>query len=118
VYADAHVGFNRFRNDLSQGGHKAYLLFRDVDLSRIRQLDFHYASQDAEGTIEVRLDSEAGPVIARTAYTPTGSWDHYAHVSATLTQPVEGMHHLYILGLKPLPPNDAIIRFKAIQFIE
>lgn len=118
VYADAHVGFNRFRNDLSQGGHKAYLLFKDMDLSHIRQLAFQYASGDAAGTIEVRLDSEAGPVIATTSYSATGSWDHYAEITATLTQPVEGQHKIYILGLKPLPPNDAIIRFKAVRFME
>ncbi|SCC59306.1 cytochrome c [Chitinophaga costaii] len=116
VYADAYVGFPRFRDKLSQGGHKAYLLLKQVDLSHIKQLTLSYASQDGGGQVVVRLDSQAGPVLNSTSFQATGGWDTYARIAVPLTQPVSGKHDVYIYAVKNSLPNDAILRFSDVVF--
>src|SRR5690606_6263244 len=68
VFADAYVGFRRFGNNLTSGDHKSYYLLRNIDLSGIRKFVYEYAAKDKAGAIEVRIDSQAGPVIAKTPY--------------------------------------------------
>ncbi|MGC3946893.1 MAG: ThuA domain-containing protein [Chryseolinea sp.] len=116
VYTDQQSGFARFGNNLANGDHKSFLLLKNVDLNHISGFQFEYASKDKAGEIEVRKDSQAGPVISLTNYAATGSWDSLATVSGYLHEPVTGKHDVYFIFKKPQKPNEDIINIKSITF--
>ncbi len=70
VYMDRYAHFERFGNSLTNADHKAFYMLENVDLTGIRGFLFEYASEKLAGHIEVRLDSQAGPVILKTSYSP------------------------------------------------
>jgi cytochrome c len=116
VYADAHVGFPRWGNSLSQGDHKSYILLKNVDLTGIKQFTYEYSSQNKDGEIEVRIDSQAGPVISRTPYAATGAWNAVKQVTGQITTPTAGKHDVYFVVVKRDKPNDNIINLSSILF--
>jgi cytochrome c len=116
VYANAHVGFGRFGNRLSDGSHKAHILLKNIDLTGIRKFTYEYSSLDKDGEIELRLDSYAGPVVSRTPYTATGAWKTVKTVTGELSTPVSGKHDLYFVVVKRTKPNDKIINLSSITF--
>lgn len=118
VYADAHTGFARFANNLSPGSHKSYILLKNIDLTGIKSFNYHYSSSDKDGEIEVRMDSQAGPVISRVAFHSTGSWEKMEELKATLPSPVQGKHNLYFIMIKKTQPNDQLIKLDRIDFEE
>jgi cytochrome c len=118
AFADAYVGYPRFRDKLSEGGNKAYLLYKNIDLTNIRQFAYTYGAKNTEGDIEVRLDSRAGPVISTVHYMPTGGFDKSVAISSPVTTPVGGKHDIYIYAVKYTKPNDAIIKIQTVGFME
>ncbi|WP_240543697.1 ThuA domain-containing protein [Spirosoma foliorum] len=118
AYADAHVGFPRFRDNLSPGGHKSYILLKSIDLSGIKAFLYEYASANQTGEIEVRIDSQAGPIISTTGYGPTRGWDTLKTVRGQLNKPVSGRHDVYFFAIKPTKPNDEILKLTNIRFEE
>jgi len=118
VFADGHGGFRRFGNNLSGGNHKSYILLKNVDMKGIRQFTYEYTSKTKDGEIEVRMDSQAGPVIAITPYKATGEAPEPSTVTGELTTPITGRHDLYFVVVKRDKPNDDIINLKSILFGE
>ncbi|WP_428657323.1 ThuA domain-containing protein [Runella sp.] len=118
VNTDAQVGFARFGNNLSQGAHKSYVLLKNIDLTNIKKLTYEYAASDKDGEIEVRIDSQAGPVISRAAFKSTGSGDKVEKITASLDNPVLGRHNVYFFAIKRTKPNDNLMKFVSIQFDE
>ena len=116
VYTDQQSGFARFGNNLANGDHKSFLLLKNIDLNHIGGFVFEYSSKDKSGEVEVRRDSQAGPVISLTNYGATGAWDSVATVRGTVKEPVEGTHDLYFIFKKPQKPNEDIINIKSIMF--
>ena len=116
IDADSYVGFPRWGKRLSEGGHKAYVLLKAIDLTGIKSFTYDYSSVDKAGEIEVRLDSYAGPVVSRAAYTPTGAWKTTNQVTGELDKPVTGRHDVYVIVVKRDKPNDKIIQLGSIQF--
>lgn len=49
------------------------------------------------GAIEVRLDSETGPLLGTCAIIPTGGWQHWRTFTCTLERAVTGVHPLYLV---------------------
>ncbi|HEX2533153.1 MAG TPA: ThuA domain-containing protein [Chitinophagaceae bacterium] len=116
VQADAHPGFSRFGNSITPGGHKAYLLFRNIELTNLRRLLIDYGSRETEGTIEVRIGSRAGPVISSVDYKPTGGWNKRERLTAEL-KPVNGRYDVYIIALKKAKPfTGEIVRIEEVGF--
>ncbi|MEO5977354.1 MAG: ThuA domain-containing protein [Chryseolinea sp.] len=116
VYTDAQNGFARFGNNLSGGSHKAFLLLKNIDLSGINKLKYEFSSEDKDGEIQLRIDSQAGPILMSTAYQSTGSWDSVAYVTGVLPKVIAERHDLYIIVTKPQKPNNDIINLKSIEF--
>jgi len=116
VYADETKGFQRYGNNLSEGNHKSYILLKGIDLTNIKNFKYNYGSKDANGEIEVRIDSQAGPLISSTAFTPTGGLDKLSWITAQLQKPMQGKHDVYFFTIKRDKPNDKIIRLVDIQF--
>jgi cytochrome c len=118
AYADAHVGFARFRDNLSPGAHKSYILLKAVDLTNIKGFTYEYAAANQTGEIEVRIDSQAGPIVSRTTYGSTDNWDALKKLSGQLTKPVSGRHDIYFFAIKRTKPNDEILKLTSITFDE
>jgi cytochrome c len=116
VYADELKGFQRFGKNLSSGNHKSYIMFKNVDLTEIKKLTYQYASKDADGVIEVRIDSQAGPVISTTSYTATGDWKKPGTVTGDIQVPSPGKHDVYFFAMKNSKPNDAILNLSGVEF--
>ncbi|UTA67404.1 ThuA domain-containing protein [Emticicia sp. 21SJ11W-3] len=114
--ADRHPGFVFDWGELRQGASKAYLVFKNIDLTNINTIAFEYASQDKSGVIEVRENSVAGPVIARTTFEPTQGWGKMKWVESKLDKPVDGFRDLYIIAVKSDKPSDNLIKFKTLRF--
>ena len=53
------------------------------------------ASGGGSGTIQYRLDSATGPIIASTPVTGTGGWQNWATVTTPLTGSATGRHTVY-----------------------
>jgi cytochrome c len=113
--ADQLHRITRAGNNLSNAGHGAYLMFKGLDLTGIRQLTYRLASKDRDGTIEVRLDSPKGPVVSTTNFTATGGWDKRTEITADL-QPTTGKHNLYIMLVKKELPNNEMASLDWIEF--
>ncbi len=118
VYNDGMGGFQRWGNSLGQGDHKSFVMLKNVDLTGIRRFTYEYASKDKDGEIEVRLHSQAGPVVSRTAYKATGDWKTKGQVTGELSQPLTGRHDVYFVVVKRDKPNDDIIALSTIGFEE
>ena len=118
VYADEHNGFARFGNNLASGGHKAYILLKNIDLTGIKQFSYRYSTRESKGVIEVRLDSRAGEVVSTTPFTPTGPGDTTNIVTGKLDRAVSGRHDVYFFVMKHDKPYDEKIGLTEIMFKE
>ena len=80
-----------------------FLYFDDVNFGSSAPLsvEARVASGGSSGTIEFRLDTASGPVIAAIAVSPTGSWTTWATKSAQLTGQATGRHRLYTVFSGP-----------------
>ncbi|MBC3789109.1 ThuA domain-containing protein [Spirosoma utsteinense] len=116
IDADSYVGFPRWGSRLSAGGHKAYLLYKGVDMTGIQSLTYDYSSLNKDGEIEVRLDSYAGPVVSRAPYKVTGDWKTMNQVTGTFDKPITGKHDVYIIAVKRDKPTNEIIQLSSVQF--
>jgi cytochrome c len=117
MYADEYPGFPRFGDNLSAGKHKAYVLFRNIDLTGIENFNYRYSAKESDGFMEVRLDSRAGPVISKSAFDNTGSWSNEKTLTGRLDKPVYGKHDVYFFVMKKEKPDDEeFVNLKQISF--
>ena len=116
IDADSYVGFPRWGSRLSAGSHKAYLLYKGIDMTGIKSLTYDYSSLNKDGEIEVRLDSYAGPVVSRTPYTATGDWKTNQQVTSTFDKPISGKHDVYVVVIKRNKPTTEIVQLNSVQF--
>jgi cytochrome c len=117
AFSDEISGFQRFRNSLTEGGNKAYLLMKDIDMTGINAVVFSYGAGNTAGEIEIRLDSKAGPVIGSAGYQPTASFDKLQQITVPLSETVTGRHNVYFYAVKHSKPNNAIIKLTNISFV-
>ena len=77
-----------------------YLGFADVDFgatSATRVTTRFASGAAAGGSLEYRLDSPTGPVVATQAITPTGGWQTWASATTAVTG-ATGKHRLYVVA--------------------
>ncbi|MBB6672406.1 carbohydrate-binding protein [Cohnella nanjingensis] len=76
-----------------------YAMYNYIDFGSTSPTKMHVqaASDTAGGTIEVRIDSLNGPVIATDTVAGTGGWQKFAVTSADVTTPVTGPHIVFLL---------------------
>ncbi|MEG6587587.1 carbohydrate-binding protein [Paenibacillus barengoltzii] len=82
------------------GPNQPYAMYNYIDFGEggaAGQFHVNAASDTAGGTIEVRLDSPSGPVIAEVQVTGTGGWQEFKVFSAELTASVRGKHIVFLL---------------------
>lgn len=114
AFADEHVGFQRYRDNLGTGANKSYLRFNDIDLATLTTFAVAYNATQ-RGQIEIHIDSFAGPVVAKSEFLPTGKGEESTAV-ARLAAPVEGRHDLYFVFRRRELPDDAIITPQWVEF--
>ena len=76
-----------------------YIKVRAVDFGHNSPKKFHVAAASARrgGTIEVRLDSIGGSIIAKVDVPPTGGWEQWKRLKCNTTGNVSGVHDLYFV---------------------
>lgn len=116
IDADESKGFARFGDFLASGDHKSYLAFKNVDLTGIRNFSVVYSAEKLDGEIEVRLDSRAGPVVAKTSYNSTGSWNTTRVLQIVPEKALSGKHDVYFFAIRREPPYEDIIQIKEFRF--
>lgn len=116
VFADTVVGFSRFKDVLTPAVNKAYILLRKVDLTGIKKFVYNYSSENMAGEIQVRIDSQAGPIISKVSYTSTGGWDKYVDLFSEISKAISGKHDVYFIPVKHTKPNNSIIKIPTISF--
>lgn len=112
VHADEHTGFPRWGNNLAGGKHKSHVMIRDVDLTHISGFTFGYDAWGTPGEIEIRIDSYAGPVVARTPY----ALGDDATTRVEMDTRVEGTHDVYFIVRQPEPPHTEVMTLKTVTF--
>lgn len=71
------------------------MLYSKLDFTNKIGIDVRIASQTGQGTLEVRLDSLDGPLLASFDVVNTGGWQNWKTFSQAFEQ-VEGVHDLYL----------------------
>lgn len=81
------------------GPNQPYAMYNYIDFGSTSPSKFtvNAASDTGGGTIEARIDSMHGPVIATSTVSGTGGWQNFKVVSADVTAPVTGKHIVFLL---------------------
>jgi predicted alpha-1,6-mannanase (GH76 family) len=81
------------------GPNNPYAMYNYIDFGSTSpsKLYVNAASDTSGGTIEVRIDSINGPVIATSTVSGTGGWQNFKVFSADITTPVTGKHIAFLL---------------------
>ena len=74
-----------------------WLRFSYIDLTGMNSLDMRLASIYSGGSIEVRLDSLDGPVIAEVEMPNTGGWQVWETVSVPIDSVDDGYYEVYLV---------------------
>ena len=96
------------------GPNKPYAMYNYIDFGTQSPSKFYVnaASATGGGTIEVRVDSMSGPVIATSSVSGTGGWQDFKVTSADVTTPVNGKHIVFML----FKGNDWLYNFDKFTF--
>ena len=119
---DGDPGVQKETSGDSQGGGQNigyvedgdYVSFEPMNLLNISSLTFRVASGGDGGTIQVRLDSPDGPLVAETEFiTPTGGWQTYKNVDLQIPE-TGGTHELFFVFRNP--GSTALMNMNWIDF--
>jgi hypothetical protein len=90
--ADAFGGY-----DVGYAGGGSYAVYRNLDLaSGFTNVTARVASAGSSGTVELHLDSAAGPLVGTFAIPVTGGWQSWQTVTGAVTGG-NGLHNLYLV---------------------
>lgn len=115
VDADEIHRIDRWGNSLGNARDGSYLVFKNIDLTNVKQLTYHLGSKDQSARIEVRLGSPGGPVVSAADYQPTGDWSKKIDVTAPI-KPTTGRHDLYFVVTKDTPSDKGLLALDSIEF--
>lgn len=94
---------------------KSFFVLKNIDLQGVKELTYHYSSQNRDAAIEVHTDSPDGALISTLNYQATGKWDKYADASTAIRNP-GGKHDLYFVFVKKEGPNKHLCSLDWILF--
>ena len=101
--ADAYSGTQPLGSGRASGGvfmgainHDGFLLFRDIDLSRVDALKIQAASAGVGGRIDIRFGSVDGPLLGSTQIEVNGDWEDFSEKRVALT-PTTDRGDLYLV---------------------
>ncbi|MEO6150480.1 MAG: PQQ-dependent sugar dehydrogenase, partial [Mucilaginibacter sp.] len=112
---DAFLDVDVLENLIGTINNRSYFMLKSIDLNGITKLTYRYASLDKAGTITVHTDSHNGPVVSTLNFEPTGSWENFKEITATINNP--GVKHdLYFVFTKKVKPNTALLDVDWVEF--
>jgi cytochrome c len=118
---DAYQNISKGRpagtNILQVGGIRngSFIMFKQIDLTDITQLNFMVNAAATGGAIEVRLGGADGKLIATAAVKPTGDILKWFGVKASLPK-TSGKHDLYFVFRNSQAPNRELFALDWIYF--
>jgi cytochrome c len=115
VNADVLRRISRSEGYLGSIHHKSYFVFKNIDLTGIKQIMFNYASEEIGATLEVHKGSLTGPIVGTLNYKPTGSWEKFRDVTMPVADP-GGINDLYFVFKKDTEPNHDMFLLKWLEF--
>jgi Protein of unknown function (DUF1553)/Protein of unknown function (DUF1549)/Carbohydrate binding module (family 6)/Planctomycete cytochrome C len=84
----------------------AYVVYEDVDMSRINKVTYRYSSGSPNAFIEIRLGSADGPLVSRVETKPSEpvndrwyAWKKFTTSSGAVT-PTKGIHDIFVVFRK------------------
>lgn len=98
-----------------QVNNNAYMSFEGRNLLNMNAVKYLVASEMAGGSIELRLDSPTGTLVATTTVPSTGGNDNWLHIQTPITDP-GGKHDLYFV-FKNASASQDIFRLNYIEFL-
>ncbi|MDO6807541.1 malectin domain-containing carbohydrate-binding protein [Zobellia galactanivorans] len=98
-----------------QVNNNSYISFEGRNLLNMNAVKYLVASENAGGTIELRLDSPTGTLVALTSVPSTGGNDNWQHIQTPITNP-GGKHDLYFV-FKNVSSSQDIFRLNYIEFL-
>ncbi|UBM58332.1 ThuA domain-containing protein [Marinilongibacter aquaticus] len=114
--ADSHPGFVFDWGELHEGDYKAYLIYRNIDLTGIKSIGMEFASKEHSGHIEIRKNSIGGPIIGRIDFSPTGAWNKYKWSEGQIQAGESGFSNLYFVVQKEAAPYEKLVKPKTFRF--
>ena len=95
-----------------------WVSYDPTNLKDIDSLNFRVASGGVGGaTIEVRLDSPTGQLVATSAAVPnTGGWQNWTDVAVELDDPPGGTHQLFLVFRHPTDNTGGLLNVNWIDF--
>ena len=87
----------QFIGDISSGRH---IVYDRVNLTGIQTVTTRIAAPEARGSVELRRDDPHGFLIAELPFEPTGGWETWQEIRATITDP-GGLHNLCVVFVNP-----------------
>ena len=96
-------GINTFTKTAAEGGKTVgdinngdWIEFDPYKLANATGFSARVSSAGAGGTLQIRTGSPAGPVLGSATVAVTGSWESFATVTGTITDPPPGTTSLYL----------------------
>ena len=93
--------------------HNSFVKYKNIDLTDIQALNLDLwlrENRETGGTIEVRLDDENGPTVARYEAKENGGTEQSL-------ENISGVHDLYLVFLNPGNNNRQIVVVNSLEFI-
>jgi cytochrome c len=115
AFADKLGNISRWGNWLGGAHNNSFIMLKNVDLSGISKFAFEFSSNKG-GEIEIRINSQYGPVIGKNNFGKTDG-DKRERAVVKLQEPVYGFHDVYFRFVKKDLPNNDIINVQHI-FVE
>ncbi|MBF0197462.1 MAG: carbohydrate-binding protein, partial [Planctomycetes bacterium] len=97
---ESHPGISPIQveeDKLSSIRGESWIAFKDFDFEQgANKVIMEAATPGPGGTVELRIDSENGPLIASLEIENTGSWTNYIRHDARVDDAITGVHDLYL----------------------
>lgn len=95
--------------------HGHYLRFQGLALDTIRRAVLRVASAGAGGSIEIRIDSPEGPVLATVPVEVNGHWEKWYERTAELPE-THGRHDVFVRFIHPSQAG-GLMNLDSVQFL-
>ncbi|WP_295116686.1 ThuA domain-containing protein [uncultured Chitinophaga sp.] len=113
--ADDVRNIGRGADQLGSIHNKSWFLFKNIDLTGVRNITYRYSSLDKDGILEVHVKSPKGPIISTLNFKQTGDWNKFIEVTTPVTDP-GGKNDLYFVFRKDEEPNQHMFTLDWMEF--
>jgi streptogramin lyase len=95
-YGDIAIENNGTTIGYFSGGE--HIVYRGVDLTNVNKIAMKYSTPSGGANVEFRIGSSTGMLIASQTLGSTGSWTNFQDTTVNLSNSVQGVHDLYVIG--------------------